>query len=69
MKVYVFIRQKDEVCFGHYTNKEIDEMLKEGWRFAHHAILEEWPKPGMQTRRPKSKQQIGVNKHGVSIYK
>lgn len=69
MKVYVFIRSKDEVCFGHYNKAEIAGMIKDGWRMAHHALLEKWPKPGMQTRRLNSKRQIGVNRHGLPIYK
>ena len=68
MKVHVFIR-RDEICFGHYSGQEINEMLKDGWRFVHQATLEKWPKPGMQTRRLNSKRQIGVNKNGLPIYK
>ena len=69
MKVHVFIRQKDEICFGHYSAKEINEMRKNGWKFVHEATLEEWPKPNLKIRNPKNKQQMGVNKHGLPIYK
>lgn len=67
--MHVFIRDKDEICFGHYSAKEIIEMRQDGWRFVHQTTLEEWPKANLKLLKSQNKQQIGVNKHGLPIYK